>query len=58
MSMSLETIGELTVSVDGKELQLQKSKRNRALLAYLAITKRPHPRLLHYNLLIVTRIIQ
>lgn len=44
MGISLETIGEFTVSIDGKELALPKSKRTRALLAYLAITNRPHRR--------------
>lgn len=44
MTLSIKTLGELTVSRDGRPLDLPPSKRTRALLAYLAITARPHRR--------------
>ncbi len=44
MGLSLKTIGEFTVFLHDQELSLPKSKRTRALLAYLAITNRPHRR--------------
>ena len=44
MSISIKTIGEFSVALDGVSLPLPKSKRTRALLAYLAVTDRPHRR--------------
>ncbi len=44
MGLSLKTIGEFSVFLHDQELSLPKSKRTRALLAYLAITNRPHRR--------------
>jgi DNA-binding SARP family transcriptional activator len=37
-------LGNLTVIKNGVRLNLPRSKRTRALLAYLAITARPHRR--------------
>ncbi len=44
MGLSIETLGELTVRRDGEVLPLPASKKTRALLAYLALTARPHRR--------------
>lgn len=44
MSLSIRTLGEMTVFHNGKAVDLPPSKRTRALLAYLAITARPHRR--------------
>ncbi|MEP1743414.1 MAG: alpha/beta fold hydrolase, partial [Kangiellaceae bacterium] len=44
MSISLKTLGEFVVYHNGEALPLPKSKRTRALLAYLALTNRPHRR--------------
>lgn len=43
-SLRLLVLGNLTVIRDGVQLSLPRSKRTRALLAYLAITARPHRR--------------
>jgi len=40
----IRTLGELAVLHDGKEQRLPASRRTRALLAYLALTGRPHRR--------------
>ncbi len=42
--ISLYTLGELSVRHDGRDATLPASKRTRALLAYLALTARPHRR--------------
>jgi pimeloyl-ACP methyl ester carboxylesterase/DNA-binding SARP family transcriptional activator len=44
VGLSIQTLGELTVRRDGQVLQLPASKKTRALLAYLALTARPHRR--------------
>ena len=44
MGVSIKTLGELVVFRDDKPINLPPSKRTRALLAYLAITARPHRR--------------
>jgi pimeloyl-ACP methyl ester carboxylesterase/DNA-binding SARP family transcriptional activator len=44
MSISIRLLGELTVFRNGHLVKLPTSKRTRALLAYLAITARPHRR--------------
>ncbi|RBP51066.1 alpha/beta hydrolase [Arenicella xantha] len=40
----IKTLGSLTLSRDGQELPLPASKKTRALLAFLAISARPHRR--------------
>ncbi|MEL7023968.1 MAG: alpha/beta fold hydrolase [Pseudomonadota bacterium] len=42
--LEIQVLGELRVIADGQELTLPTSKKTRALLAYLAITARPHRR--------------
>lgn len=42
--LSIKLLGELTVVCDGKLQPLPRSKKTRALLAYLALTNRPHRR--------------
>ncbi len=42
--ISIRTLGELTIEHDGRAIELPASKRTRALLAYLALTARPHRR--------------
>ncbi|VUD67331.1 Sigma factor SigB regulation protein RsbQ [Thalassocella blandensis] len=44
MSLSIHLFGELELTRDGTRINLPASKRTRALLAYLAITSRPHRR--------------
>lgn len=44
MSLSITMLGELAVFNHGQPVTLPTSKRTRALLAYLAFTKRPHRR--------------
>lgn len=44
MTLSIKTLGDLAISNDGQPLDLPPSKRTRALLAYLAVTARPHRR--------------
>lgn len=44
MALTLCTLGELSLWSEGQPLRLPASKRTRALLAYLAITNRPHRR--------------
>ncbi|MEP4548297.1 MAG: alpha/beta fold hydrolase [Saccharospirillum sp.] len=44
MTLTITTLGELTLWSEGQALKLPASKRTRALLAYLAITNRPHRR--------------
>ncbi|WP_232819392.1 alpha/beta hydrolase [Saccharospirillum mangrovi] len=44
MKLTLNTLGELSVAWDGQLVALPSSKRTRALLAYLAMTARPHRR--------------
>lgn len=44
MSLTIKTFGELSLSSEGQVIKLPASKRTRALLAYLAITNRPHRR--------------
>lgn len=44
MKLSLNTLGELSITSDGQQKNLPASKRTRALLAYLALTGRPHRR--------------
>ncbi len=44
MGLSIQTLGELMVRRDGQVLPLPASKKTRALLAYLALTARPHRR--------------
>ena len=43
-TLKIDTLGELAVFRDGQPLALPASKRARALLAYLALTARPHRR--------------
>jgi len=43
-TLRIDTLGELAVFRDGERLALPASKRARALLAYLALTARPHRR--------------
>ena len=43
-TLKINTLGELAVFRDGQPLTLPASKRARALLAYLALTARPHRR--------------
>ncbi len=43
-TLKIDTLGELAVSRDGQPLTLPASKRARALLAFLALTARPHRR--------------
>lgn len=42
--LTIQTLGELTVKRDGKSVALPASKKTRALLAYLVLTRRPHRR--------------
>lgn len=42
--ISIRTLGELAVRHDDREVKLPASRRSRALLAYLALTSRPHRR--------------
>ena len=42
--LQIQVLGELRVSVDGETAALPASRKTRALLAYLAITARPHRR--------------
>jgi len=42
--LSLNLLGDMEVSRDGARLALPQSKKTRALLAYLAVTGRPHRR--------------
>jgi len=44
MNIKLKMLGEISIYRDGKKIALPKSKRTRALLAYLALTDRPHRR--------------
>ncbi|PTY38507.1 guanylate cyclase [Saccharospirillum sp. MSK14-1] len=44
MTLSIKTLGDLAISNDGIPVALPPSKRTRALLAYLAVTARPHRR--------------
>ncbi|WP_231491973.1 alpha/beta hydrolase [Microbulbifer sp. HZ11] len=44
MAVAINTLGGLALYRDGNEVRLPASKRTRALLAYLAITARPHRR--------------
>jgi pimeloyl-ACP methyl ester carboxylesterase/DNA-binding SARP family transcriptional activator len=44
VGLSIRTLGELAVTRDGETLPLPASKKTRALLAYLALTGRPHRR--------------
>lgn len=44
MTLSIKTLGELTISSDDQTQELPPSKRTRALMAYLAVTARPHRR--------------
>ncbi len=44
MTISIKTLGEFSLYHQDKALALPKSKRTRALLAYLAITAKPHRR--------------
>jgi len=44
MSISITMLGELAIYLDGKPIDLPPSKRTRALLAFLAMTARPHRR--------------
>lgn len=44
MELSISVFGELTVEHNGQPVALPASKRTRALLAYLALTGRPHRR--------------
>lgn len=44
MKLTLRTLGEFTIAWDGQQVVLPSSKRTRALLAYLALTARPHRR--------------
>ena len=44
MSIKFKVLGEFTLYQQGEAVSLPKSKRTRALLAYLAITDRPHRR--------------
>lgn len=40
----IKTMGHLSVERDGEEIKLPSSRKTRALLAYLAVTARPHRR--------------
>ena len=42
--LRVSVLGNLAVSRDGMRMQLPPSKKTRALLAYLAVTDRPHSR--------------
>jgi pimeloyl-ACP methyl ester carboxylesterase len=42
--IQIQTLGEVAVSHDNRALKLPASRRTRALLAYLALTDRPHRR--------------
>jgi pimeloyl-ACP methyl ester carboxylesterase/DNA-binding SARP family transcriptional activator len=42
--LALRLLGPLSVKLDGRTVELPKSQKTRALLAYLAVTQRPHPR--------------
>lgn len=44
MAVDIETLGELALRHHGEPVKLPASKRARALLAYLAVTRRPHRR--------------
>ncbi|NQV81774.1 MAG: AAA family ATPase [Alphaproteobacteria bacterium] len=44
MSVKLKVLGELEVVRDGARLTMPQSKKTKALLAYLAVTGRPHRR--------------
>ncbi|WP_317931098.1 alpha/beta fold hydrolase [Halioxenophilus sp. WMMB6] len=44
MTLTINLLGELTLARDGQPISLPASKRTRALLAYLALTARPHRR--------------
>ncbi|MDA0366759.1 MAG: AAA family ATPase [Proteobacteria bacterium] len=44
MSVELKVLGELEVVRDGARLTMPQSKKTKALLAYLAVTGRPHRR--------------
>ncbi len=44
MTLTIKTLGELSLWSEGQEIKLPASKRTRALLVYLAITSRPHRR--------------
>lgn len=44
MELSISVLGELAVQQNGEQVALPASKRTRALLAYLALTARPHRR--------------
>ena len=43
-TLELRLLGEMTLTRDGEPLALPQSKKTRALLAYLAVTGRPHRR--------------
>ena len=42
--LSLRVLGRIELARDGAALSLPQSKKTRALLAYLAVTGRPHSR--------------
>src|SRR5262245_56417321 len=42
--LRVSVLGNLAVLRDGKRMQLPQSKKTRALLAYLAVSARPHTR--------------
>ncbi|WP_444922444.1 alpha/beta fold hydrolase [Microbulbifer sp. CnH-101-G] len=44
MSITIQMLGELTVYHDGERVSLPRSKRTRALLAFLVLAARPHRR--------------
>ncbi|PTY38501.1 guanylate cyclase [Saccharospirillum sp. MSK14-1] len=44
MKLTLQTLGEFSIAWDDQPVALPSSKRTRALLAYLAMTARPHRR--------------
>lgn len=44
MTITIQTLGEFTLYRNGESVGLPKSKRTRALLAYLAVTNKPHRR--------------
>ncbi|WP_232819391.1 alpha/beta hydrolase [Saccharospirillum mangrovi] len=44
MTLSIKTMGELSIYCDGQAVDMPPSRRTRALLAYLALTARPHRR--------------
>ncbi|MEL6870650.1 MAG: alpha/beta fold hydrolase [Pseudomonadota bacterium] len=44
MEVGIHVLGEFAVTVDGQAAKLPSSRKTRALLAYLAITDRPHRR--------------